>query len=219
MPENPEAQMLTAAQEADLLRRLLKKRSPEKFAARELGNKAHWRWNRGGFVEAAVLFAAAATRSADEVKQMPVQRDNTFNYRVRAGVTFRLAGEVERAWPILLEATSFDWQAAGIPEDSHFTEWAFVEMLCTLADRNDRRGFSSLFWQAVARCEQLGARFPRIQPKQDLLLDLCERLELSRELIHVIDIIESQRKMTPHLAKRVARLRTALPTTPSEKNP
>jgi hypothetical protein len=208
--------MLTRADETELLRELLRKKSSEKFSARELGNKAHWRWNRGEHLKAAVLFSAAAARSAEEVRTAPTSRDNTFNYRVRAGVTFRLAGEVERAWPILVEATTFDWNGARIPEDSHFTEWAFVEMLQVMAEKQDRRAFSELFWQAVARCEELGAPFPRIHPKQELLLELCDRLKLTMELGHVIERIEAQRKLSRPLARRVAEAKAAMVASGSE---
>jgi hypothetical protein len=154
-----------------------------------------------------VLFEAAALRSAGEARQSVPRRDNTFNYRVRAGVTYRLAGENERAWPILVEAATFDWQAAGIPEDSHFAEWAFVEMLCVLADARDQNRFSEVFWQAVARGEEIGLPFPRIHPKQELLLDLCEQLGLSKELAHVVASIEARGKLPRRLARRVAQLK------------
>jgi hypothetical protein len=89
-----------------------------------------------------------------------------------------MGGDVSSAWPILVEATTFDWAAAGIAEDSHFTEWAFVEMLIVLADQNDKVAFSSLFQKAVTRCRELGRSFPFVHPKQALLLELCARLEL-----------------------------------------
>jgi hypothetical protein len=203
--------MITPEQETELLQSLLGKRPLERFSAEKLAGKAHWRWNRGQLVEAAVLFNAAAVRSAEEVRIAPPLRDNTFNYRVRAGVTFRLAGEYERAWPILLQATSFDWQAAGIPEDDHFTEWAFVEMLSVLAERNDRDGFTKLFWQAVGRCGELDSPFPFIRPKQELLLNLCEKLRLADELAHVIARMEEQRgRLRGQLAQRIAHLKSGI---------
>lgn len=202
--------MITPQAEADILKRLLKKQGPKKFSAEELAGKAHWRWNRGELLEAAVLFDAATQRSAEEMRASPRKRDNTFNYRVRAGVTFRLAGETERAWPLLLEATTFDWNAAGIYEDRHITEWAFVEMLCVHAERNDTESFRRLFWQATARGESLDYPFPSIQPKQELLFDLCERLELVDELTHVIARIEAQRgKLTSKFARRLDSLKKA----------
>lgn len=197
--------MITPQEEADILRRLLKKRLPEQFAAEELAGKAHWRWNRGELLEAAVLFDAAAKRSAKEMRASPHRRNDTFSYHVRAGVTFRLGGETKRAWPLLLEATTFDWKAEGIYEDSHFTEWAFVEMLCVHAENNDTESFRRLFRQAIARGEVLKYSFPSIHPKQELLLDLCERLGLADELAHVVARIEAQRgKLPPKLARRVA---------------
>jgi hypothetical protein len=197
---------------AGLLRDLLGNRAPEKLSAKQLAGKAYWRWRRKQYLEAAVLFEAAATRSADEARLAKPARDNTFNYRVRSGVTYRLAGEIERAWPILVEATTFDWQAAGIVEDSHFTEWAFVEMLCVLAKANDKDGFSKLFWQAVARCAELDSPFPRIQSKQELLLELCQQLGLVKELANVVPRIETQRtngrgKLPRRLTGRVAQLK------------
>ncbi len=200
--------VITLQQEKNILNSLLGKRSAEYFSAAELGRKAHWRWDRGQYLEAAVLFEAAALRSAQEVRLVRPERDNTFNYRIRSGVTFRLAGQYDRAWPILVEAITFDWQAAGIPEDRGFTEWAFVDMLCILAEKQDTQGFSSLFWQAVARGEELGFHFPHIHPKQELLLDLCEQLGLSAELVHVIECIEAQRKMSRRLKLRVSQLKS-----------
>jgi hypothetical protein len=141
------------------------------------------------------------------MRQVPTNRDNTFNYRVRSGVTFRLAGEIERAWPILLEATTFDWQAAGIPEDDHFTEWAFVEMLCVLAEREAKFAFAELFRHAVARCAELGSPFPSIKLKQEQLLDWCEFPGLERELTHVIERIQSQGNISRRLARRMAQLK------------
>jgi len=127
-----------------------------------------------------------------------------FNDRVRAGVTYQLGGENELAWPILEEATSFDWQRAGIWEDRHFTEWAFFGMLSILAESDNRAGFSDLFWCAVARGQEIDYHFPSINPKQELLLDLCDRLGLERELAHVVDSIRRLRDKLPRrLAKRL----------------
>jgi hypothetical protein len=210
--------MLTHDAEAELLSMLLKQQPLGRFSAKQLGRKAHWRWDRDQYLNAAVLFSAAAIRSAEEARVLAPLRDNTFNYHIRAGVTFRLAGEYERAWPLLLEATTFDWKAAGIPEDDHFTEWAFVDLLSILAEREDRHEFSRLFWQAVARCQELDSPFPRVHPKQELLLDLCERLGLSEELAHVIQRIETQRTPSKQLAQRIAQLKAALPTSSPESN-
>lgn len=202
--------MLTPERENKILRRLLKKKSVDDFSAEELGRKAHWRWNRGEHLEAAVLFDAAAVRREREVRLAPTSRDNTFNYRVRAGVNFRMAGEVERAWPILMEATTFDWDAAGLPEDSHFTEWAFVEMLQVMAENDDRSRFSELFWRAVTRCDELGFAFPMIRPKQELLLETCVRLGLRMELARVIERIEVQGKLSRSLARRVVEVKMVM---------
>lgn len=202
--------MTASAQEAQLLQDLLGKKAPGKFTAAELAGKAHWRWNREQYLEAAVLFDAAAVLSAQEIQRAPQDRDNTFNYRVRSGVTFRLAGHIQRAWPMLLEATTFDWDAAGIPEDSHFTEWAFVEMLIVVAQAQDRAGFAKLFWQAVARCNEIDSPFPRIHPKQELLLDLCSQLDLRKELAHVVASIERRGSWPRPLARRLKQLKQDL---------
>jgi hypothetical protein len=201
--------MITPAQEHDILLRLLKKKPPERFAAKKLAGKGYWRWNRGENLEAAVLFDAAAIRSVEEVRQARPARDNTFNYRVRAGVNFRLAGEYERAWPILVKATTFDWQAAGIPEDSHCTEWAFFELLSVLAERGDTAGFTKLFWQAVQRGEELKFPFPRIHTKQEQLLDQCQRMSLKSELAHVIARTKERGKLPRELARRISDLESA----------
>jgi len=203
--------MITQGQELEILQRLLGKQHIERLTADKLAGKAHWRWNRGEHLEAAVLFDAAARKSAEEIQQVRPARDNTFNYRVRAGVTFRLAGEHERAWPILMEATTFDWNAAGIPEDSHFTEWAFVEMLYVVAERNDAAGFSKLFRQATIRGAELNFPFPSIHPKQELLLELCSNLGLAKEFAQVVSRIEEQRGKVPaRLAKRIGDLMSAI---------
>jgi hypothetical protein len=197
----------TPRQEAQLLQSLLGKHGPEHFTSEQLSRKAHWRWNREKFLEAAVLFDAAASRCAEENRLAAPKQDWTFSKRVRAGVTFRLAGQYERAWPILVEATTFDWNAAGIPEDDHFTEWAYVEMLCIHAEAEERDAFSRVFWEAVARCRELGSPFPRIYPKQDLLFDLCERLALQKELEHVAERITwRQGKLPRQLADRLKSL-------------
>ncbi len=196
--------MITPQREAELLRSLLGKREPERFSAQELSRKAQWRWDRNQFLEAAVLFDAAAVKSEAEVSRSRPQRDNTFNYRIRSGVTFRLAGACERAWPILQEALTFDWSDAGIPEDGHFTEWAVVEMLCILAERNDQDRFAKVFWQGVNRCNELGAPFPRVYAKQVLLLELCDRLGMNRELDHVLTVVGKQGdKEARRVAQRV----------------
>lgn len=191
-----------------LLSSLLGKQSPEQLTSEELSRKAHYRWDRKQYLEAAVLFEAAAARCAEEVRLEPPPRDNTFVYRVRSGVLYRMAGEVEIAWPILLEATTFDWQAAGIPEDDHFTEWAYVEMLCVHAATQNKQEYLQLFWQAVTQSRSSGGTFPRIHPKQELLLDHCEYLGLVKELTHVIERIEA-RKISRPLKQRLKQLKAA----------
>jgi hypothetical protein len=208
-----EAPMSTDENEAIVLRNLLGKRPLEKFSSKELAGKAHWRWNREEYFQAAVLFEAAAQRATDEARLERPSRDNTFCYRAPSGVCFRLAGEHERAWPVLLEATKFDWEAAGIPEDDNFSEWAFVEMLCVLADAQNSNEFSKIFWNAVDRGRELGDEFPQIHPKQELLLDLCECLGLSKELVHVIARIEARGKVPKQLAQRISRLKLRIKTT------
>jgi hypothetical protein len=196
-----------------LLSQLLRKQPPEKFNSRELSRKAHWRWDRDQFLAAAVLFQAAAQRSAEEFALAGSVRDKSFSYRIRAGVNFRLAGEIVQAWPILLEATTFDWQAAGTSNDEHLTEWAFLEMLIVFAAEGRREEFARTFWQAVARVDELGSFFPKIHPKQELLLDLCEQLKLHSELAHVIESIEGRGKLPRRLAARLAVLRASLEVT------
>lgn len=198
--------MIFADEETAILQALLKSKDENTFTSEQLSSKAHWRWNKGQFIEAAVLFEAAYRRCIIETgHQLP---NRSFDYRVRAGVTFNLAGEVERAWPILEEATKYDWNSAGNPEGSHFTEWAFVEMLSTFVNQNNPEHFCDLFWKAVTRCHELGYAFPSIYPKQELLLNYCDQLGLEKELIHVIERLKG-RTLSGALRKRIASIESS----------
>ena len=86
-------------------------------------------------------------------------------------------------------------------------------MLCVLADAQKSKEFSITFWNAVNRGRELGDEFPRIHPKQELLLDLCERLGLTKELLHVIARIEPRGKLPRQLAQQISKLKLRVKTT------
>ena len=177
--------------DAALLAGLLERKPEDRFTASELSGKAHFRWDRDQLVAAAVLFEAAARRATAVAKPGD---DQTMVFRSRAAVCFAQAGVIERAWPLLEATIAHDWAASGTLIDSHFSEWAFVEMLRVLAERGDRAGFAALFARAVARGGELDRPFPSLQPKQDDVLALCEQLGLVEEARVVIDRIQKRQR-------------------------
>jgi hypothetical protein len=188
--------------ESAVLAELLKRKPETAFTASQLAGKAHYRWNRDEVFSAGVLFDAAARRATAEATP---GSDQTMVYRSRAAVCFARAGMIERAWPLLEEVVVHDWRACGIEMDSHFSEWAFVEMLSVHAGRGDRSAFAALFARAVARGNELGDPFPFIRPKQELVLKHCEELGLTAEARIVVERIRARGDLPKHLAARVAR--------------
>ena len=190
--------------EHSLLTALLKRKPAGAFEPQELSGKAHWRWNRNQYVEAAVLFDAAWRVATDKGDRA------AFCFRVRSGICFRLAGHLERAWPILQEAVQFDWDAAGLESDSHMSDWAFVQMLAAHHEHRDIESFVAVFSQAVRRGEQLSAPFTRIHPHQDSLLSWCADLELKEEFCHIAEAALYYRGNSQRLRNNIQQLQQRL---------
>jgi hypothetical protein len=135
------------------------------YAAMELEtlvDAAYRNWDADPATAAAMFEAAAAKRAGSPA---------AFNERLRAGLCRAAAGEAAKARPVLLEATTFDWKAAGLWMDRSMSEAAFVALL--EQDASDEAAFARRWDEAVARGAQLERPFPSIWPNQEKLLDLC----------------------------------------------
>lgn len=177
----------------ELARTLLHEPAGAQLSAYDVGGKAHNRSSRGLHLEAATLFCVAAERAAREHAAAPDSPDQTMNHVLRAAMALVGAGQLATALPMLRAATRFDWAAAGIPNDAHTTEWAYVELLAVAAQEGEA-AFDQLFDEAIARCHALGMHFPFIHPKQERLLQLC----LERNwLTHVPRIVAAIRARRP----------------------
>jgi hypothetical protein len=121
--------------------------------------------------------------------------DQSPNDFVRAAINFNLAGCRDIAEPMLHEATKLDWNALGLPNDSHMTEWAFTHLLLNRRD-GPREPFVELFDKATARCGELGWTFPKNRGHQEALLTAA--LELGEERIArtLIELISTRRPIS-----------------------
>lgn len=135
------------------------------FSAAQLADRAQNRWDRGQLVAATLLFEAAA-----EASQRDSGPDRSIVYLARAAMTRHEVGDIANARKMFDAVIDFDWLSAGpaLLGDSHVVEWAFVARLQTATDPHT---FQALYAKAVARCAELGWAFPRIHPKQELLLE------------------------------------------------
>jgi hypothetical protein len=171
-------------------RELLKERPTSPLTAYNIASKAHRRWNLEQHAEAALLFCVACERAAEEVVDGRNPLDQSPNYYVRAAINFNLAGSRDIAEPMLHEATTIDWSALGLPNDSNMTEWAFVHLLLNRRG-GPRETFAELFDKATARCAELGWTFPKNRGHQEALLAAALELgeeRIARTLIGLISI-------------------------------
>jgi hypothetical protein len=176
-------------------RELSKERPASPLTAYSIASKAHHRWNLEQHADAALLFCVACERAAEEFSGGRSPLDQSPNDFVRAAINFNLAGSCDIAEPMLQEATKLDWNALGLPNDSHMTEWAFVQLLLNRRD-GPREPFVELFDKATARCGELGWTFPRNRRHQEALL--AAALELGEERIArtLIELISARRPIS-----------------------
>jgi hypothetical protein len=93
----------------------------------------------------------------------------------RAAMIRHEAGDEETARHLFDQVIAFDWRSAGtaLLSDAHVVEWAFAARLERVRDPTT---FHGLYAKAVQRCGELGWSFPRIHPKQDVLLERAVKL-------------------------------------------
>ena len=174
---------------------LLKEKPASPLTADQIGRKAHRRSDLGEHSEAALLFCLACERAAEEFASGRQSVDQSPNHFVRAALNFNKAGCPHIAEPMLHKVIEFEWNAYGLPGDSHMTECAFAELV--LNQRNgSREAFLSLFDEAEARCRELGWAFPRIHPYQEALLTAALGLDEVRLVQYLIQRISARQPIS-----------------------
>jgi hypothetical protein len=172
---------------------LLKESAGAVLTACDVATKAHRRWNLQQHDAAAILFCVAFERTRAE-SAAEVGGDQSANHFVRAAINFNLAGQRELAEPMLLEATRIDWLAAGLSNDSHMAESAFVQLLQNVHELPTQ--FTTLFARATERCAELGWEFPRIHPHQEQLLRAALELGQTALAKHLGNLIQRRRPIS-----------------------
>jgi len=162
---------------------------------RLLLDAAYLLWDRQP-AQAARMFETAARKLAEKQGKDVTERGPWFNERLRSALCDFEAGDVERASPVLEEATRFDWAAAGIWQDRRTTETAFARLLERCARARDLPGFETLWTQAQEKSRQLGYVFPSIHKDQERLLDLCLQLGDGVHASALATQIEGSRKQS-----------------------
>jgi|GEM_PF-2947529 len=150
----------------DLLKTLLKARSPSEISAYDIASKAYHRSSRKQYLEAAVLFEASAARSDEEfdsgeydkVNEAGVRINQSLNAKARAGFNYCRAGDQERGLKLLRACVDADWLAAGLNHDLMTVARAFVYLLRDAGQRG-RAAFEETFAEAERRCEAMGMSF------------------------------------------------------------
>ena len=173
---------------------LLKEKAKAPLSSADIAAKAHRRWDLNQHPEAALLFCLAFERAHAEIAVQPDSTSQAPNYFVRAAINFNIAGDAATAGPMLTEVTQMDWQKLGLPNDSHMSEWAFEQLL--LNQKTSAPAFAALFEQAVLRCRELGWEFPKIHPKQELLLQTAITLNLPTVVRRLVDLILKRRPIS-----------------------
>ncbi len=174
---------------------LLKEPANAPLSSLDVASRAHRRWDLKQHLESALLFSVASERARAEFSAGRTAVDQSPNYFVRAAINFDLAGEVAFAEPMLNEATRIDWHGLGLANDSHMTEWAFVQLLMSVRP-DSKQSFAELFDRAVLRCRELGWDFPKIHPKQEALLRACMALGLPSIVQRLVELIAHRRPIS-----------------------
>jgi hypothetical protein len=183
------------------LEQLLNGQHPSSFSAAQLAERAQNRWDRGQLGEAAVLFEAAA-----EAASRDSGPDRTIVYVARAAMTRHLADDRDTARQQFEQVIRYDWAAGGpaLMVDSHVVEWAFAAQL---EEATDWHTFKATYARAVARCAELGWGFPRIHPKQDLLVERAVALGCDPVVEVLLPKIEARRSLGQAAKDRVREIR------------
>lgn len=213
-PFREEVERVLAEQTAAELKLLAAIPEDGNYAVMELKTlleAAYLLWDREP-ARAARMFDAAAEKEAKAKAKGASAPGPWFNERLRAGLCAFEAGEVERARPVLEEALTFDWQAAGIWQDRRMTETAFARLLELRARAHDLPGFAALWEQARRRSEELGFSFPSMHADQERLLDICLQLGDAERAQALAAHIEAARDPIPRLLRdKLRRARALVP--------
>jgi hypothetical protein len=182
-----------------------------KLKAFEIATSAHALSKRCDYARASRLFRLAAERAAQEpppiVDGKPRYR-NDFNHLIRALICAVEAGELDGLEAEIDAALAFDWQAGGIPEDSHMNEVLFVVLLEQAAAARHWQRFRSLWQRATSRGDELRQPFPHSH--QEKLLDLCNEEALRDLLPRVVDRIRASANVPTRLAAKLERMGLSL---------
>lgn len=173
---------------------LFKESASNPLSSYDIASKAHRRWDLRQHFEAGLPVCVAFERARSELSTEKSTVDQSPNYFVRAAINFALAGETAVAAPMLNEATRFDWRGLGLENDSHMTEWAFVQLLL-IALRNSKHEFSDIFERGV-RCRELGWEFPKIHPQQEALLRASMELALRPIVQRLVELVANRRPIS-----------------------
>jgi len=174
---------------------LIKEADNAPLSSFDVASRAHRRWDLKQHLESALLFCVAFERAQSEFLVGKGTVDQSPNYFVRAAINFDLAGHVVVSEPMLNESTRIDWRGLGLANDSHMTEWAFVQLLLS-ARSGSKQVFEKIFEAAALRCRELGWEFPKIHPKQEALLRAAMELALPSIVRRLAQSIANRRPVS-----------------------
>ena len=185
---------------ARLLDVLLKGTAVTSYTARDLASKAHWQWDRERYVEAFVLFDAAAARADEDHDAVRGTAS-----RNRAAVTLAQSGANPTGAARRLRAVLEHYREHPDDlEDRHWVEWAWTWLLELLA-ADDPDVFTRRYRAAVADCAALGcSEFPHILPHIERLAELARRAGARSICAQLVDKRRARKRVSKKLRARLA---------------
>lgn len=192
-----------------MLKELLKGKKETEFSAYDIESKAHYRWSRKQYLEAAVLFEAAARvailESKNKKKFLGLFQSNKNDYLnciSRAAICYSEAGEFKLSKPLLIISINSDWIKAGLKMDMHMIETCYIELIhINIIEQPDQ--FCKLYEQARNHCKKLGWIFPLIHPNQERLLELTYKLNQKEIVFEIITCIKSRKPVSRNIKTRI----------------
>lgn len=170
----------------------------------DIATKAHNKWNRKEHFSAAILFNLAAKKARLEFEKGLSEVNNEMNYVCREAYNLFEAGYIENALPLLTKTCDYDWNANGLHNDNHMVEWAYTYKL--IAASGDINKFKLLFDEAVVRCNKIGRIFPKIHPKQEILLDIAINLNEKDIITYIVELIKKRKPISKDLRTKLKKI-------------
>ncbi len=178
---------------ASLLNTLLKGKNPSSFTAYDIDSKAYYRVGKKQYLEAAVLFEAAAKQAQIEYDTIPFEPKSILDIHTnhfltsyyRSALNYFRAGHVDIAIPMLEHVVSANWKEAKLFNDTCNVADAYVYLLAHAANKGLVE-FEHMLLDAKSTCNDYGFDFPQYFRMQSQLFEYarqCGAINIQHEML------------------------------------